>query len=909
MLFSSWLRNRQRSAPLSARRSPLAFRRRASFHPRLEILEDRNMLSTYVVSSLTDTGMGSGLAGDLRYCITNATSGNDMITFAANLTGTIKLESALPALNASVAIQGPGVAALTVENDPLDTTSFDIFAVASTATVEISGLNISAIDSPFVNVGDIANAGTLTVRDSNLNGSITNSGTATLLGSAWTSVQVAPSYNSGPRSAGPIDNTGTMTISGSILYGPGSFIGTAAIANSGVLTLNYSTIKGISAFAPNGNDAHGGAIFNQGSLTVNNSTLTNNDVQGGMGTFSGGPGWYARPGIGAGIYMSAGTLSINDSTLSDNRALGGNGTTSYGAYGGHAGSGYGGGLYIAGGTVSINNSTFDNNQAVNGVNTDNLGYPGDASGGGIDNAAGPGALQMYDTILADNSASTAAPDLAGSVASLGYNLIGISSGGNGFVASDLLNVNPLLGPLQNNGGPTETMALLPGSPAIDAGDNANAPAYDQRGPGYPRIAGGFIDIGAFEVQNNSTTQASSLAVSGFPSIVTAGSAGSFKVTALNADGTTDTGYTGTVRFSSSDVQADLPADYAFTAADSGVHTFSATLKTAGTQSLTVTDLIFGTTGTETGIAVTPATGSRLAIGQQPTTTTAGQTVSPTVTVAVEDPYGNVVTADNSTVTLMLSSGTFVNESATVSATASGGVATFSALKIDAAGSYTLKATDGSLTSATSGSFTITPATASTLSVTGFPSSTAGVAHNVTVTLKDAYGNIATGYIGTVHFTSSDAQAGLPANYTFTAADAGAHTFSVMLKTAGTQLLTVTDTAKTSLSGTESGITVRPAAASKFVLAAAAVVNPGVPFSLTITVEDAYGNVVVGYTGTIHFSSTDTRATLPANYTFTVTDKGVHAFTGLVLHKKGNQKITVTDTHDSALTGTDIINVV
>jgi hypothetical protein len=66
--------------------------------------------------------------------------------------------------------------------------------------------------------------------------------------------------------------------------------------------------------------------------------------------------------------------------------------------------------------------------------------------------------------------------------------------------SDLLNVDPMLGPLQDNGGPTWTMALLPGSPAIDVGDNTDAPDWDQRGEGFPRIVNGVIDIGAFEVQ-------------------------------------------------------------------------------------------------------------------------------------------------------------------------------------------------------------------------------------------------------------------------------------------------------------------------------------------------------------------------------------------------------------------------
>ncbi len=85
--------------------------------------------------------------------------------------------------------------------------------------------------------------------------------------------------------------------------------------------------------------------------------------------------------------------------------------------------------------------------------------------------------------------------------SLGHNLIGNTSGGTDHADSDLVNVDPLLGPLRDNGDPTQTMALLPGSPAIDAGDNTDAPDFDQRGPGFARIVNGIIDIGAFEVQD------------------------------------------------------------------------------------------------------------------------------------------------------------------------------------------------------------------------------------------------------------------------------------------------------------------------------------------------------------------------------------------------------------------------
>jgi hypothetical protein len=78
--------------------------------------------------------------------------------------------------------------------------------------------------------------------------------------------------------------------------------------------------------------------------------------------------------------------------------------------------------------------------------------------------------------------------------------------------------------------------------------------------------------------------------------------------------------------------------------------------------------------------------------------------------------------------------------------------------------------------------------------------------------------------------------------------------------------------------------------------------------VTLTVEDAYGNVVTGYRGTVHFTSSDSTASLPANYSFTASDAGVHTFTGLVLGKKGKQTLTVTDTQNSALTVTDSINV-
>jgi hypothetical protein len=198
-------------------------------------------------------------------------------------------------------------------------------------------------------------------------------------------------------------------------------------------------------------------------------------------------------------------------------------------------------------------------------------------------------------------------------------------------------------------------------------------------------------------------------------------------------------------------------------------------------------------------------------------------------------------------------------------------------------------------------------------VTGYPSpTTAGVAHNFTVTALNADGTVNTGYTGTVHFTSNDLQAALPADYTFTTgagADNGVHTFTATLKTAGTQSITATDTATGSITGIESGIVVKPAAATKFVLSAPSSAKSGAKFSVTLTVEDAYGNVVTGYTGTVHFSSSDSKATLPKNYTFTSSDAGVHTFSSaFILKKTGTDTITVTDIVNSALTATDSISV-
>jgi hypothetical protein len=147
----------------------------------------------------------------------------------------------------------------------------------------------------------------------------------------------------------------------------------------------------------------------------------------------------------------------------------------------------------------------------------------------------------------------------------------------------------------------------------------------------------------------------------------------------------------------------------------------------------------------------------------------------------------------------------------------------------------------------------------------------------------------------VAFASTDAAATKPADYTFTAADNGTHTFTgVVFKTAGARNLAATDKATSSITGTASTTVVAASAAS---LALTGIPSPtiaGTAASATVTVRDAYGNLATGFTGTVDFSSTDAAATLPAGYTFTEGDAGTHVFTGgVTLRTAGNQGVTAT----------------
>jgi hypothetical protein len=252
------------------------------------------------------------------------------------------------------------------------------------------------------------------------------------------------------------------------------------------LTIANSTLSGNTAGSVDNPAVEGGGIFNSGTLTIVNSTVSANTA----GGISGG---------GGGVF-NGGTLAIVNSTVSSNTAIIGAGIHNPGAattvtitnstFSSNAASAYGGACFNAG-TLQIANSTFSDNSAV-------------VFGGGI-LLLGP--LEIGNTILKRGD-SGANIDSFGevTVTSLGYNLSSDDGGGHLTGSGDQIDTDPVLGALEDNGGLTFTHALLPGSPAINAGNPGFTPPpfFDQRGPGFERLVNGRIDIGSFEVESGAT---------------------------------------------------------------------------------------------------------------------------------------------------------------------------------------------------------------------------------------------------------------------------------------------------------------------------------------------------------------------------------------------------------------------
>ena len=376
----------------------------------------------------------------------------------SGVTSPISLNAALPVLNHSININGPGADLLTVQRSTAGgTPQFSIFRTAGTLTINISGLTIS---------GGIAALG----EDG---GGIFIQNNTTL---TFTGVKI-----SGNRTADAV----------LIRAGFG-----AGIYNRGILQIINSTVSGNitgqgSSDVPDGGD--GGGIYNAsiGVLTVTNATISGNKTGNGS-PFSG------QDGDGGGIFNLGGSVTLVNTTISGNTT----GTSVV------TGGGSGAGIRSPSGQLKLTNCTVTNNVASSNS--------GGSSIGGVGVGGTPATLR--NTIIANNSA-VSSPDVSGTFNSLDYNLIENVTNGTfiGTTTHNITGIDPLLGPLQDNGGPTQTHAPQTGSPAIDSAnncvfDNTCSPSLgasittDQRGGTFTRNADGdgngsmVVDIGAFEVQ-------------------------------------------------------------------------------------------------------------------------------------------------------------------------------------------------------------------------------------------------------------------------------------------------------------------------------------------------------------------------------------------------------------------------
>jgi LPXTG-site transpeptidase (sortase) family protein len=448
-----------------------------------------------------------------------AGSGADTITFNANYTITL-VGSQLPVVSSVITITGNGAANTIIQaNAAANTATYRVFEVGLSGNLTLNGLTVrhgrcaGACPTYVTNGSGLLNRGQLTITTSTFSANASLGGVGSGILNAG-SMTITDSIFSG-NSAGAIyqtNATGTITrtlFSGNTFGGNGGAIRN----NVSTLTLIDSTVTGNST-----GNADGGGIANTASstLTVIGSTISGNSSgNGGGGIYNGGDSTVSITNStignnsaisGGGGILNAGTFTIENSTISGNSSAG-----NFGWASGISNSGtmnitnstisgnigfsniptvYGSSIVHSGtGIMTITNSTISDN-TNNGI----------AGGGGIYTVSGSSSVRIRNTIISNPSEA----DCQGPIA--------VTDGGNnielgstcGFIAAgSLQNTDPLLGPLVNNGGPTQTRELLTGSPAIDTANPALCPSADQRGVSRPQ--GAVCDIGAFELYVPDTT--------------------------------------------------------------------------------------------------------------------------------------------------------------------------------------------------------------------------------------------------------------------------------------------------------------------------------------------------------------------------------------------------------------------
>jgi hypothetical protein len=662
-----------------------------------------NSAPHFIVTTGTDDAGTAPCDGNeacsLRSAVTlSNTAGEGLITvdtsqFGGSAPFTATLTNGVLVLTGNISIAGPST------NPPLTISGGDasaIFQVNSGAVVTISALTLMNGFSE-ADGGAISNAGTLTLAN----------------------IQVV--NNQTQTNGGGIANTGTLTITDSQVSDNFSAVeGGGGIVNSGTLTITNSSVN--SNFA----STNGGAFLNSGTLTVNTSTIFGNSCE-----------------VNGGAVSNTGTAVFYDSTISGNQAT------------------VNGGAFDNNGSLSLPQSSIIGNSAVDGSAieneaagtivllqcTVNQNSTSGNTSGTITNLNDSGsAVKLINTIDAGNTSGSGGDCVACGTQS-SFNAINVPEANLGLAG------------LTNNGGPTLTVAPQPGSVVLGAGSvpliaGADLPQSftdDQRGTGFPRVVNNMVDLGAVETQQGPAATELLLAVNDSE---VAGQVFSVTVSAVAQCDEPATSFTDTVHFTSSDPAAILPADYTFVSGDARVHVFSVTIKTSGTQTLTVTDIQHPLlTVTQTlSVSAGPAS-SIIALAGSGQTANPGDMFATALEAKVTDAFGNAIPAISITFTAPTTgaSGTFAGGVSTATiATLTTGIATAPAFTANStAGQYTVTA--GMVTQQATIKTSVIRAGAPPLTPASF-TLTNGVPPSYTVTANPATLSIVQGQSGTTVLT-------------------------------------------------------------------------------------------------------------------------------------------------------------